>query len=236
MKPPKTVVKSVLIHKWEFLHHHAVRLYENGWIFACDVCGEINLDERSRENDEYLKDLDKVNRIGVELGFEDDDFGRRETGRELCPDCWKSGGKARPGKPSPHVAARGTKACPSCAGKTAVPCKRCDGSGWIGCLSCEAVGGALCARCKGEGEIDEECRPCSGTGVRQDFFGQLFRHKCPDCKGRRTKTTSCPDCDAKGRHDDCARCAGRGETDCPICSGKAELPCPECKGYGRPVP
>lgn len=172
---------------------------------------------------------------------------RWEKLSKLDPDTYREGEfkpKTRP-KPrttTPPPADRSTqrpgdpKACPFCDGLAWVSCKGCDGSGWIGCQKCRAGKDGSCSPCEGEGSIDTKCDDCKGSGIRQDFWGQLFKHKCRGCNGSKKKSVECSECQGDGRSEECEKCNGKGEVDCSLCSGQGKRECPECKGYGRPVP
>jgi hypothetical protein len=237
MKPPKNILKrrdsdgelvddAGTLTFWKF--HEAVRFYEKGWIRACDICGEVFLDARSRE-DEFVTDFDKEN------------FGTTEGGREICYECGRSPKKVASLKnPSteavPPEIQKDGKACPFCEGKAVLPCVPCDGSGWLGCNSCAARGGDPCSMCDGKGNVRRRCKQCNGKGTAGGRLGALFDMKCKSCDGSMTKWATCSSCEGTGRQGECRKCGRTGEMDCPNCSGSGKLPCPECKGYGRPIP
>jgi hypothetical protein len=238
MKPSKSVIKSEIIEEWDFPHYQAVKLYEAGWVRACDICGKLFLHEDVRNSDKYLKDIC----TNIDGTSNDEMLGASKEGLDLCyEECWRASKestvrKARTASKAPQADAKDPKACPFCQGEAKLACKPCDGSGWIGCPACDAAGGALCASCDGWKDLQTECDRCKATGKEPNFRGLLFDKNCKECYGTKTKSKTCYNCKGEGRTDECRKCDGIGEVDCPNCSGNGQLPCPECKGYGRPIP
>lgn len=55
-----------------------------------------------------------------------------------------------------------------------------------------------CPSCDGEGEVDDECEECSGTGYELDADGEETDETCDECRGSGHIKNTCDTCGGEG--------------------------------------
>ena len=104
-----------------------------------------------------------------------------------------------------------------------VNCHTCHGRGTVDCPR-EVV----CQSCRGIGEVQEQCRHCTGSGI---IIVQ---------NGDRVQRVRCRHCTDGIYSGKCTRCmspfgtahGSTGRVTCPKCNGSGELPCRRCASEG----